>query len=270
MKKYALIGKDVDNSLSPKIHRLISDFHNVPYEYHVINVRDEEEFLSVINDGSYSGFNITAPYKLTATRCADTLCKRVKVCKSTNTIKREENKLYAYTTDGVGFLKSLEFGDLDIRNKKVLVYGSGGAARSIILSLLEAGASSVMIAARNVSERITVYDLFKGIFSSKLFIVENCFGVVCDMVINTTPVGSYSCEGLSLNPKNMTIKTVYDIVTTPSETELVSMARNLGLKVFTGIDMLILQAYYSFAIWHEVSLNDETAYEIFSLVKANL
>ncbi len=270
MNKYALLGKNVEKSLSPRIHSLISEFFDIAYEYEAISIKEEQEFCVLLNDDTYSGYNITSPYKLIATKYADSLSKDVKVCRSTNTIKKNDGEICAYTTDGSGYVKSLEFGELNIKNKKILVYGSGGAARSIIMSLLEGGASSVMIAARNSSERIAVYNLFKEIYDSKVFIVENFFGLVCDLAINTTPVGTYDVEGLSLNPDTLTVKYISDIITTPVETELVKRARSSNLITFTGLDMLILQAYYSFVIWNDITPIDREAFELLSFVKSRL
>ncbi len=246
MKKYALIGKDIEKSLSPIIHKFISEITGVSYTYEILDV-DDKNLKEILFDDKYSGFNITKPYKTKVKYFVDELSKFSKESGSINTLKKIDNKIQGYTTDGMGFVKSFEFLDISLENKNILIYGTGGASKSIIRSLLDENVRNIYITGRNLSEKVKIYNSFKHIDESKIFPVDSYSGLVCDIVVNTTSVD----DDLSIDVSNITTNFAYDIIYDPTETKFLRLARELGIETKNGIDMLIIQAYLSFCIWND-------------------
>lgn len=129
MKRFYLIGQNIEYSLSPKIHKVIYNELNVDADYKLFSCNE----LTFPND--FDGLNITIPYK---NEIISHLGIDKSGCKSVNTVVRENSGiLVGYSTDGAGFLLDAKRLNLDLSN--VLIIGSGGAAKSIAYSLKNIG-----------------------------------------------------------------------------------------------------------------------------------
>ena len=220
--KCGLLGEKLGHSYSPQIHSYLAD-----YSYDLVEVAPEKlgEFL---NSNSLSGFNVTIPYKKAVIPYCAQLSSQAAELGSVNTVIRlPDGTLYGDNTDYYGFYKMLERSQLNIKGKKVLVLGSGGASVTVRAVLSHAQANVVTIS-RSGADNYTNLHLHRD----------------AAVIVNTTPVGMYPNTGISpidlaLFPQ---LEGVLDVVYNPARTQLLLDAENLGLKTENGLYMLVSQA----------------------------
>jgi len=233
-----LIGSPVSHSLSPKIHKAAFDFLAMKdYDYILLDV-NKESLESAVNeikaDGRFIGFNVTMPDKIDILNYCDEVSDRVKAIGGANTIKIENGKLLAYNTDGEGFVKAIEDRGLSLKNKKMVILGAGGAARSIKVSCEERQCNC------NMLHRPSMDALINELNNADFF-------------VNATPVGMHKVDCPIENLDNVNNNLfVADIIYGNFKTNLIKMAENKGLACMDGRDMLFNQALLSFQIWHGV------------------
>ena len=205
------------------------------------------------------GTNVTIPHKIEVMKYLDEIDKKAKLFGAVNTIKNVDGKLYGYNTDGTGLTKSIrDSSGEDIKGKKVLIIGAGGACRSIAIQLAIEEAASIEIVNRSIEKAQIIADTInshfetKAIASSKTINQDDIDNV--DILINTTPIGMGTDESpidISLvPPKNMIVA---DAVYKPHETALIKWGLKYNLKIAYGIQMLINQGIHSFSIWTGVN-----------------
>ena len=144
MKKnrFAIIGRPISHSLSPIMHNYWFDKYKINAEYELLDI-NENEIQSVINkvrDKEIKGINVTLPYKKSVIPFLSKTINDANETHSVNTIMLDKNNdVIGENTDVFGFqaayLKSIS--NQEKKNKKVLIFGDGGVAPSIILSLLK-------------------------------------------------------------------------------------------------------------------------------------
>ena len=243
--KLCVIGCPAKHSLSPKIHGEFIAESGLPLTYTAEEIAPEklEEFVAKARK-EYLGFNVTMPHKRTIIPLLDELDENAKKLNSVNTVHSVGGKLKGYSTDGAGFLRSL-----NTLPKAALVIGTGGAGTAVTAALSDAEVA-VAAAARSV-EDIVVNPLGFAVHNlEKILKHENMSAL--DLVVNATPLGMENHEqwqNLSwldrLNPNCV----VYDLIYHPAETLLLKEAKKRGLKTMNGLPMLLWQAALAFEIW---------------------
>ena len=176
-------------------------------------------------ENSIEGVNITVPYKKVFLDKLDYISDEAKEIGAINLLYIKDNKFYGDNTDYYGFKYTLEKNQVDVKNKKVIIIGKGGASASVYKVLKDMGA-----------EDITFY--FRKDKLSKIEFPENTAG---DIIINTTPVGMYPNINDNLVNKEILkkFKIAIDLIYNPLETKFLQEARECGLKTINGMDMLI-------------------------------
>jgi shikimate dehydrogenase len=237
--KLALLGASISKSLSPIIHKKILKSIGIDVDYYLFDVAFENlgKAIGEIKNSDILGINVTMPYKKEVIKFLDEAHGA-----SINTIKNKNNKLIGFSTDGLGFLRSL---DLPIDNKNIVIIGLGGSAEAIICEI------------KNFTKNITIISRSKKHeeFPTKTFekLPQACNN--CDILINATPLGITSdfknFDFLNNLPKSAL---VYDL-NYIKETNLLKRAKSLGLGTQNGIKMLIMQAVYSDEIFLDRKIN---------------
>ena len=140
----AVIGFPVDHSLSPIIHNhwikeLGLDIK--PYEKINVDPNKFEEQINNLKAEGFGGLNVTVPLKELAFSISDETSGVSKILRSVNTLSLNSEKIDGDNTDAVGFINSLDEKTIEnnITNKKTLVLGAGGSARSVVYALNELG-----------------------------------------------------------------------------------------------------------------------------------
>lgn len=217
-----LLGRKLSHSYSPQIHSFLGD-----YQYNLFEVEPEnlEQFFS---DTSFTGINVTIPYKKEVIKYCDGLSDCAKKLGAVNTIvRKQDGKLIGHNTDYFGFASMLNKTGLTVKGKKVLVLGSGGASVTVVAVLKEKGAFPVVISRSGENNYSNIH-----IHSD------------ASIIVNTTPVGMYpDVENTPLDLNTFTqLEGVLDIIYNPARTKLLMQAEKKGLVTENGLWMLVAQA----------------------------
>ncbi|KRF49790.1 shikimate dehydrogenase [Bacillus sp. Soil745] len=257
MKKiYGVMGDPIAHSMSPDIHNDAFEKENIEAVYHHFHVTKEglNDAVKGMKALGIEGFNITIPHKTSIIPFLDEVDELALAIGAVNTVVNKNGRFIGYNTDGKGFFKSLcdEISG-DIKAKKTLVIGAGGAARAIYFTLVKEGVKQVDIANRT-NERAAqlVSDCPYDKVSKALSIIEAEESLSqYDLIIQTTSSGM--SPELDHSPLKVDqLKTgaiVSDIIYNPLQTKLLREAGEKGAETQNGLGMFINQAALAFEIW---------------------
>ena len=137
--KCGLLGRKLGHSYSPQIHKFLGD-----YSYELFE-REPEELDGFFKDPPFDAMNVTIPYKETVLKYCSEISPAAKKIGSVNTIVRKDGKYYGDNTDYYGFEFLIDSVCKDIKGKKVLIVGNGGAAKTAIAVVSDRGGVPVVI-----------------------------------------------------------------------------------------------------------------------------
>ncbi len=270
--KTAVIGFPVDHSLSPAIHNywikeLGLDIK--PYEKINVNPNTFEEQINSLKQDGFGGLNVTVPLKEIAFNISDETSGVSKKLRSANTLTLGSDKINGDNTDAAGFINSLDKKTIEenIANKKTLVLGAGGSARSVVYALNQLGGHVRIFNRTTEKAQILLNDL--SINSSPIGTEElDDYANSSSFIVNTTSLGQKAGEQNNiLSFENIKTETfIYDLIYNPKRSSFLEKAEAKGLKVQNGLRMLIEQAACSFQIWHEIKV--DVSDELISLLES--
>ena len=270
--KTAVIGFPVDHSLSPAIHNywikeLGLDIK--PYEKINVNPNTFEEQINSLKQDGFGGLNVTVPLKEIAFNISDETSGVSKKLRSVNTLTLGSDKINGDNTDAAGFINSLDKKTIEenIANKKTLVLGAGGSARSVVYALNQLGGHVRIFNRTTEKAEILLNDL--SINSSPIGTEElDDYANSSSFIVNTTSLGQKAGEHNNiLSFENIGMETfIYDLIYNPKRSSFLEKAVAKGLKVQNGLRMLIEQAACSFQIWHEIKV--DVSDELISLLES--
>ena len=253
-----VIGDPIEHTLSPTIQNAAFNALNLDYTFLAFKVTPTQVGNAIAGMRALGilGLNVTMPHKEAVINHLDQIDETAKFLNAVNTIHNKDGKLLGFNTDGIGALKALKENGANPQGKRVLLLGSGGAARAIAYSLAQE-ADELVVLNRTVDEAKDLASLLKRTFNKK--VVANLLSAsviqdkLCDsdILINATSVGMKPNFGQSLIAPEWLKPdlTVMDIVYNPVETKLAIDAKSKGAKVVSGVEMLIYQGAASFEIW---------------------
>ena len=258
----ALIGNPVSHSLSPIMQNAAFQYLGLDLIYIAIPCKDEdlELVLNSLKKINCKGLNITIPHKEKVFKLCSEISPIARKLKAINTLKLNSKKEWSATnTDVEGFIYPLK--TLDLTNKRSIVLGSGGAARSVIQGLINLDFSTISVISRNKSSlneliknfenQIGIQGLLNNDNKTQNLIKE------ADLIVNTTPVGmktTITQENKlpygetfwrSLNSKTI----VYDLIYNPAPTPLLKFSAKKGCMTIDGLEMLVAQGIKSLSFW---------------------
>ena len=252
MKKFCVIGNPINHSVSPAIFKYVFNFFNIKATYDAKLIDSSESFIDFItnNRKSYSGFNITSPYKGMAYDIVDELSPLAKESKSVNCIKVKNSQLIGYNTDYYGFVNMLFENNISLDNKKILVLGYGDVARTIIFSLFNEYNCEIYIYGRNKDKIKNLITIIKNKFNNKII---NLYDKQVDhklILINCLPlkIDSKNVKSLLSYLPITDIDKCIDLNYVQSE---LSLGISENCEIISGLDMLIYQAIKSFDLWFD-------------------
>ena len=271
-KLYAVIGDPISHSLSPDIHNRIFKELNVDKTYLALKIPPSGlmEALSVLRH-NFAGFNITIPHKEAIIPYLDEIDESAKIYGAVNTVKIEDGKLRGYNTDGYGFIKSIDTSGMNIEGKRVLMMGSGGAARVIAFELLNKGCH-LTIANRNLDKANKLkMELLESSCNRNIIVTkptELNKDYFC--IVNTTPLGMAPLEKETPILDKSILKgatIVYDLIYNPFKTVLLEDAEEEGCIILNGFSMLFYQAIKAQEIWHNDTLEGKLTEKVYRQVE---
>lgn len=221
-----LIGEHLGHSYSKRIHEALGG-----YAYELIEV-SPQQLDALMKTKEFAALNVTIPYKQTVIPYLDELDERARRIGAVNTVVNNHGRLIGKNTDYYGCRFMLEQAGIEIRNKKVILLGNGGAAQAVYAVLEDLGASSIIKVKRNPSAQTLTY--------------EEAYRQHSDtqVIVNTSPVGMFpDQEGIPIELDHFPqLESVADVIYNPHRTRLIVEAQKRGCKTATGLSMLTAQA----------------------------
>ncbi|GEA03214.1 shikimate dehydrogenase (NADP(+)) [Alteromonas sp. KUL17] len=254
MKKFAVFGNPIAQSLSPTIHQMFAEQVGEKISYEKI-LAPVDGFVDAANaflaqEGAV-GCNVTMPFKLDAFNLAKVDDQAAKDAQAVNTLMNgDSGEIWGFNTDGVGLVNDLLNSGVEIKGKRVLVIGAGGAARGVISPLLKAGAASLTITNRTKAKAEEVASAASNA-KVQVAALEDIADVAPHIIINSTAASLSNELPCRLNDGVLqNCEVVYDMVYKNSPTRFMRDAAELGVKTqIDGLGMLVEQAAEAFYIW---------------------
>jgi shikimate dehydrogenase len=261
---YCVIGYPVKHSLSPTIHNSAFEKYEINAVYLAFEIPPNElpNFFQAMRSLGIKGCNITLPHKVNALNYLDKLDKTAKGAGSVNTVLNKDGQLIGYNTDVYGVEASLKDLGLEIKGRRFLLLGAGGAARAVLYCLAEGGADKVYIANRTYSKALNLKDLiardYPNLKTETLPLEKERLKKVIsdiDCLINATSLGIKEDDPLVIDEELLDKSyKVFDLTYNKKGTPLVKEAKKRGVEAIDGIPMLIHQAIKAFQLWHGISV----------------
>jgi len=246
IKQYGLIGYPLSHSFSKKyfsekfIKEKISGCKYDLFEIERIGLVE-----SVFQKDNLQGFNVTIPYKHDIMNYMDDLDHSAQKVGAVNVVKiYGDGKKTGFNSDYYGFRTSLESWIPDLKNKKALILGIGGAAKAVIAVLEDLGISFLKISRDKEKGELNYNELMD---EPKLLIDHH-------LIINTTPLGMspHIDSKPQIDYEKLTNQHyLYDLIYNPAETKFLSDGNKFGANTKNGLEMLELQAEKSWEIWNQ-------------------
>lgn len=252
MKKYGCIGKKLTHSFSKEIHARLAD-----YAYELMELT-EEEIPAFFAAKDFAAINVTIPYKQTVIPYLDEVSDVAARIGAVNTIVNRDGRLRGYNTDYYGMKALIERVGISLRDKKVLVLGTGGTGKTARVVATDLGASEVLVVSRRKTDGCITYE------------DAVAFHADAGIIINTTPSGMYpDCEAKPMDVACFDrLEGVIDAVYNPLCTNLVLDAKAKGIKAEGGLYMLVMQAVVAVERFLDTEIPKETADRVFASVLA--
>lgn len=244
MHKLAIIGNPVAHSLSPLIWHEFAQQTGVELEYIKIEapVAEFEQFVQNFFSSGGKAVNITAPFKARAFALANTYNEHALGSKTANLLINTNTGLDADNTDGLGLVADLSRINLNLKDKNILIIGSGSVIYSVLSSLAAENPARIDLLMRDTSKLIE--------FQVKSSLIKAYSqDIAYDLVINTTP--NNPANELFVSIKQLAVNALaYDMSYTAKQTLFMSVMEKLNPRVIqvNGIGMLIQQAKIGFQL----------------------
>jgi len=261
MKQLGIIGYQLSHSISPEFQQAALDHHKINAEFHRWEIKEDElnSFFETIQDADFVGASVTIPYKEKCVDLVDKVSDSANLIGAVNCIVNTNNQLVGHNTDGSGFIRALKTKHgFNLKNKKVLLIGAGGAAKAISHSLIKENIKEITIANRTVSRGDELAQKLKSITTKVNSIKLERQSLIkplkdVDLIVNTTSIGmknslhpEHSPIPIDLIPNNAVVN---DIVYNPIETPLIKAAKMRNASTIGGLDMLVYQGVEAFELW---------------------
>lgn len=251
--RYAVIGNPVAHSKSPWIHAQFARACAQDIEYTRIEAPLDAFSATVdaFRDSGGRGANVTLPFKQEAFLYCPGVSDRAREARAVNTLVFDRGRPWGDNTDGAGLLRDLETNlHFELRGRRVLLMGAGGAAQGVLPALRAAGPARLVIANRTADKAYALAARFTGTIGCGY---EALGEAVFDLVVNATSAGL--AGELPALPSARKLfapgALAYDLVY-GRDTPFLSYARAAEVRVSDGAGMLVEQAAESFLVWRGV------------------
>ena len=250
----ALIGQPVSHSLSPAMHNAAFAADGLDFVYVCMDV-DPDDLPAAVKGAAalkLRGFNITMPHKRAMIPLVDELDEGARISGAVNTVVIEGSTLHGYNTDGGGMVMACREASIELSGRSVLLLGAGGAAAAIAVAFGGAGIGGLHIANRSVEHAIRLRDNLSGLGMERVEVYPLDEAVPeAEVIVNATSLGMKEGDPLPIPAGYLEEgKAVCDAVYRPgTQTPLVRLARERGLRVATGDRMLLYQGVLAQSLW---------------------
>jgi len=241
---FGVVGSRASTSLSPAMQNTAFRAKHLNAIYLPCETSRLADFLVFARKMAFQGFSVTMPFKHAILReldWVDPLAARIGAC---NTVAVQNGKWMGWNTDAAAVVEVLTK-RLRLAGSRILILGSGGAARAAAYALRAEGTVVFIAARREAAAR----SLARGI-SAQAVPWGNADGLEVDAVINATPVGmAPHADASPIDLARLRVRVVFEMVYYPPETRFLAEARGRGLTAISGLEMLVAQGARQFEIW---------------------
>ena len=247
---YGCIGEHLPHSFSREIHGEIGGY---AYDLKELTPQELPAFLT---EKDFCGINVTIPYKQAVIPFLDGIDDTAREIGAVNTVVNRNGQLRGYNTDLDGLVRLIRRIGLDLRNRKVLILGTGGTSRTAAFAARRLGASEILKVSRTAREGAVSYETALRDHQD------------AEVILNTTPCGMYpepDAQPLPLKPFTR-LQGVVDAIYNPLRSRLVLEAQSLGLPAEGGLYMLVAQAVRASELFLDTSYPEEMTGRIFQSI----
>lgn len=259
MNRVGVVGFPIEHSLSPAMHnaafRALGMQNDWLYDAMAIPPDIADYAVKEPKRHGYIGLNITIPFKEQALQWGRPDDK-ARAIGAVNTLDFRDDT--ATNTDVDGFIGDLQAHGVALKGEKVIVLGAGGAARAAVYGLWQQGAEVVVVnrTMERAQDMLLQLTMSAGVRGVPAMTLDAAAENGTSLIVNATSVGMYPnseqspwIAGIPF-PKNVT---VYDMVYTPANTQLMQQSENNGGRAIGGLGMLARQGAVAFEIWTGVA-----------------
>ena len=253
--KYGLIGEKLGHSFSKEIHEMLGK-----YQYELKEIA-KDEIDNFMKEKDFLAINVTIPYKETVIPYLDYIDDKALEINAINTIVNKNGKLYGYNTDYYGLKSIIERNNICVKDKKVLILGTGGTSKTASIVLKDLDAREILFASKSKKNDVNIITYEEAIT------IHNDANVI----LNATPCGMYPNNDdiiIDINYFN-NLEAVCDVIYNPLKTQILLDAIDRGLKYANGLYMLVSQAVYASGYFLNEDINKELIDEIYNKIEFN-
>lgn len=257
-----LLGHPVAHSISPKMHNTAFQLLGLDYAYLAFDTTEEKlpAVVSGLKAMGCRGFNLTMPFKTSILPYLDEITPAARLSDSVNTVVNDHGRLIGYSTDGVGYMASVQDAGHDIIGKSMTLLGAGGAATSVCVQAAIDGVKEIYMFKRNNATFAQAQNFCDKITAQTgarvmLFDITDHGSLArclqkSAILVNATNVGMGE-DTRSLVPKELLHPEliVSDIIYHPAMTPLLRDAKSIHCPFFNGAYMLLYQGAEAFRLW---------------------
>ena len=284
-KTAGLIAHPAGHTLSPVIHNMLADFCGIDMVYVPFDVGNEEELGDAVRGASamsMCGLNVSVPYKTAVIKyLKETESSAVRLGAVNTLVPMADGGFRGYNTDIDGIYRALTEKNVRIEGESVIILGAGGVARPAAFMCADRGAREIFVLNRTLSraeEVVKSINESAGRVLAHALDIKNHRDLPTDrkyLCIQCTSAGMYPDTGLVAIEDEAfyhRIHTAFDTVYRPMETRFISLARQAGAAVISGLSMLLYQGVRAFELWNpEVGMiSDEICQRIYSVLQKEL
>jgi shikimate dehydrogenase len=264
--RYAVFGHPVAHSLSPRIHAAFARQVGITLEYTAIDVAAHDFVATLdrfVGDGG-AGANVTLPLKEAAFAICARTTERARRAGAVNTLTRNDGQWHGDNTDGAGLVRDLTGRHgLDLRARRALLLGAGGAARGVAPALLDAGISELILVNRTPDRADALADALgePERAHSRYWDDLRDLGDF-SLIVNATSAsrqdhGEFSLPFHLATPRTLAVDLNYG----EAAISFLAWARAAGCHdAVDGLGMLVEQAAEAFEQWHGVRPETDAVY----------
>ena len=260
-----LIGTPVEHSKSPAMYNHCFQKFGLDWAYLAFDIPQEKagDAVQAIRTLGMRGANVTMPCKNAVIPYLDKLTPAAEAIQAVNTIVNENGTLVGHNTDGCGYTQNLRRSGVEVKGKRIVLLGGGGAASAIAIQAALEGAAE--IAVFNLKD--TFWPRVEKGLQAIAKAAPGCAITLndlqdrealhqailrCDILSNATRVGMAPYEDQS----NITDLSwfrpdliVTDVVYAPPQTRMLREAQAAGCLTCDGLGMLLCQGAEAFRLY---------------------
>ena len=239
--EYGLIGGKLGHSFSKPIHELVGG-----YDYQLVPLPTEDQAREFLEKREFRGINVTIPYKKLVIPYCHWVAPQAAAIGAVNCLVNREGNLYGYNTDYSGFCYLLDAHGIDLKDRVVLILGSGATHNTLTAVCKDRQAREILTAGRRGGEGILTYD-------------QAAQRTDVQVILNASPAGMYPDNGSCLLDisRMEKLEGVADCVYNPFSTRLVLEAQKRGITAVGGFEMLVAQAVYAAQLFMDKELDPD-------------